>query len=49
MERTWYDSRHGERFFSSPKDTDGLRDPSSLLLDRIKRLLSEVKTAESLR
>jgi len=48
MERTWYDSRHGERFFFSPRDPDSLWDPYSLLLDRIKRLLSGVKTAEPL-
>jgi len=48
MERTWYDSRHGERLFSSTRDPDRLWDPYSLLLDRIKRLLSGAKTVESL-
>jgi hypothetical protein len=48
MERKWYDSRHGKRFFSSTRDPDGLWEPSSLLLDRIERLLLGVKTVESL-
>jgi hypothetical protein len=46
MERKWYDSRQGERFFSSPRDPDRRWDPSTLLLDRIKSLLSGLNNRE---